>query len=85
MPPHVNLTYLPSQPEIVAPEHFQNLEEQGPSELSAQTDDDVDEDEVALARAVAESLRTWTPNRYTANGTNLDDLALAIQNSTLET
>lgn len=43
---------------------------------------EIDEDESALAMAIELSLRTQ--NRYTVNGTNLEELRQAIANSVLE-
>lgn len=55
-----------------------------PLELPTVSDDYLDEDENALSRAIAESLRV-NHNRWTANGTNLEELAKAIANSKIET
>lgn len=61
-----------------------NARLQQPPELSVERQQDLDEDESALAEAVEESLRI-NYNRWTANGTNLEELAQAIENSKIET
>jgi hypothetical protein len=55
-----------------------------PMELPAEADGYLDEDENALSRAIAESLRA-NQSRWTANGTNLEELAKAIEISKIET
>lgn len=55
-----------------------------PSELPIEPEDYSDEDEIALGRAIAESLRI-NQSRWTANGTNLEELAKAIAISKIET
>jgi hypothetical protein len=55
-----------------------------PSELPTESENDLDEDENALSRAIAESLRI-NQNRWTAHGTNLEELRKVIEISKTET
>jgi len=67
------------------PVHISDQTEPQPIESTTRPDDDdFDEDEIALAKAISASLSMRSP-RWTAGGTNLEQLAIAIQNSKLET